>query len=305
MNGEWVKANEARRMEPRRTDGYNGMAKLRRKKFRLKHSDFSMPEHTTTVKHNKTETTPKKREQARNSIAEWTVTILLLLFGTTTLVQAFVIPTGSMEDTLLIGDHLLVDKLAYAPAGPISRFILPYEEPKHGDIIVFRYPGDITQTFVKRVIGVPGDHIKMVNRIVYRNDVRLNEPYVYHKFPYDPARDNFPGEPYPFAEGLQAELQRDMLEHHVVNGEVVVPPDSYFAMGDNRDNSLDSRYWGFVPRDNIIGKPLIIYWSYDAPTEALADTSVNIGHIIDLILHFPTKTRWKRTLRLIHGYPLN
>ena len=106
-------------------------------------------------------------------MAEWVVTILLLLFGTTTLVQAFVIPTGSMEDTLLIGDHLLVDKLAYAPAGSFSQHILPYEDPKHGDIIVFRYPADISQTFVKRVIGVPGDHIKLVNRTVYRNGVRL------------------------------------------------------------------------------------------------------------------------------------
>jgi signal peptidase I len=220
-------------------------------------------------------------------------------------VQAFVIPTGSMEDTLLIGDHLLVDKLAYAPAGPVSKFILPYEEPKHGDIIVFRYPGDISQTFVKRVIGVPGDHLKMVDRIVYRNGVRLNEPYVYHKFPYDPQRDNFPGEPTPFAEGLQAELQRDMLEHHVVNGEVVVPPKEYFAMGDNRDNSLDSRYWGFVPRDYIIGKPLLIYWSYRASTEDLAGTTVGsmFSHFEDLAEHFFTRTRWSRTFKLIRGFP--
>ena len=262
-----------------------------------------MPQRTATANHPKTEqNAPKKKEHARNSIAEWTVTILLLLFGTTTLVQAFVIPTGSMEDTLLIGDHLLVDKLAYAPAGPISRYLLPYEEPHHGDIIVFRYPADITQTFVKRVIGVPGDHIKMINRIVYRNGVRLNEPYVYHKLPYDPARDNFPGEPYPYAEGLQAQLQRNMLEHDVVNGEVVVPPDSYFAMGDNRDNSLDSRYWGFVPRENIIGKPLLIFWSYDAPTADLVDFTEN--HFIDLAKNFFVKTRWKRELKLVRGYPI-
>src|SRR5581483_7740206 len=246
-----------------------------------------------------------KREPARNSIAEWAVTILLLLFGTTTLVQAFVIPTGSMEDTLLIGDHLLVDKLAYSPTGTVSRYLLPYEQPKHGDIIVFHPPHDITQTYVKRVIGIPGDHIKMVNRIVYRNGVRLNEPYVVNKFPYDPSRDNFPGEPSPFAEGLQAQLQRDMLENHVVNGEVVVPPNSYFAMGDNRDNSLDSRYWGFVPRDYIIGKPLLIYWSYRASTEDLAGTSVGslVGHFIDLCEHFFTRTRWTRTCRVIRGFP--
>ena len=96
-----------------------------------------------------------------------------------------------------------------------------------------------------------------------------------------------------------------MLENNVRNGEIVVPQGSYFAMGDNRDSSLDSRYWGFVPRENIIGKPLIIYWSYDAPTEALARPLMSIEHLLDLVQHFPTKTRWKRTFRLIHGYPLN
>src|SRR5690348_17549492 len=128
----------------------------------------------------------------RNSIAEWAVTILLLLFGTTTLCQAFVIPSGSMEDTLLVGDHLLVDKLAYSPAGGISQYLLPYQSPKHGDIIVFRYPPDLTQTLVKRLIGMPGDRIKIAKGVVYRNGVRLNEPYVYHKYAYDPNFDNFP-----------------------------------------------------------------------------------------------------------------
>src|SRR5579883_643969 len=172
-----------------------------------------------------------KAEPPRGAIAEWAITILLLLFGTTTLVQAFVIPTGSMEDTLLIGDHLLVDKLAYAPSGSISKYILPYENPKDGDIIVFRYPVDITQTFVKRVIGVPGDHIKMINQQVYRNGVKLNEPYVVHKNPYpDSFRDNFPS-----SEPNLIELPpgQEMLTHNVANGEVVVPANSFFAMGDN------------------------------------------------------------------------
>ena len=265
-----------------------------------------MAQQTATVKPSSTaQPVPHTREQPRNSIAEWAVTILLLLFGTTTLVQAFVIPTGSMEDTLLIGDHLLVDKLAYAPAGAVSKYVLPYEQPKHGDIIVFRYPVDISQTFVKRVIGVGGDRLKMINRVIYRNGVALNEPYVYHKFPYDASRDNFPGEPSPFAEGLQAQLQREMLERHVVNGEIIVPRGSYFAMGDNRDNSLDSRYWGFVPRDYIIGKPLLIYWSYRASTEDLAGSSVDslLTHFVDLGEHFFTRTRWDRTFRIIRGYP--
>ena len=237
----------------------------------------------------------------RGAIAEWTITILLLLFLTTTLVQAFVIPTGSMEDTLLVGDHLLVDKLAYAPSGPVSKYLLPYTPVKRGDIIVFRYPVDITQTFVKRCMGVPGDRIKLVNKEVYLNGVKLDEPYKVHKTEYiDSYRDNFPSEPnanvYPGA--------IDMLQNHVVNGEVVVPPNYYFAMGDNRDQSLDSRYWGFVPRENIIGKPLIIYWSYDTSTDRLNNSSISIDHVLDLAQNFFSKTRWRRSFRLIHGYPV-
>ena len=240
-------------------------------------------------------------EPQRGFIAEWTVTIILLLFGTTSLVQAFVIPTGSMEDTLLIGDHLLVDKLSYAPSGVISRHILPYSDVHRGDIIVFRYPVDIQQTFVKRAIGIPGDHIRLVNKQLILNGKPVTEPYVYHKTEYiDSYRDNFPSDPNVHV----VDSALDMLQNHVQNGDVVVPAGFVFAMGDNRDSSLDSRYWGFVPRDNIVGKPLIIYWSYDAPTEALANPSIGIDHIIDLVEHFPTKTRWRRTLRLIHGYPL-
>jgi signal peptidase I len=240
-------------------------------------------------------------ERPRGFIAEWAVTIILLLFGTTNLVQAFVIPTGSMEDTLLIGDHLLVDKLAYSPAGAVSKRILPYSDVKRGDIIVFRYPVDIQQTFVKRCIGVPGDRLKLVDKRLFLNGHAVNEPYVYHKTEYiDSYRDNFPSEPNVHV----AESASDMLNNHVFNGEVLVPPGFYFAMGDNRDSSLDSRYWGFVPGANIVGKPLIIYWSYDATTEALSGPLVSIDHLLDLVQHFPTKTRWSRTLRLVRGYPL-
>jgi signal peptidase I len=240
----------------------------------------------------------KRGHSERGTIAEWTVTILLLLFGTTTLVQAFVIPTGSMENNLLVGDHLLVDKLAYAPPGPVSKYLLPYQEIKRGDIIVFRYPVDIRQTFVKRVIGVPGDRIRIENKQVIRNGERLTEPYKVHKTEYvDSYRDNFPSQPY-----LQlSDGATDMLEKHVANGEIVVPPNTYFAMGDNRDNSLDSRYWGFVPRANIIGKPLIIYWSYETTTERLANPTIGWDHAVDLVQNFFTKTRWRRTFMLIHG----
>ncbi len=236
----------------------------------------------------------------REGIAGWVIPIILLLFSTTLLAQNFVIPTGSMEDTLLIGDHLLVDKLSYAPAGPLSAHLLPYQQPKHGDIIVFRSPADLKMTLVKRLIGLPGDRIHLVNKQVYRNGEKLYEPYTFHKTDFiDPYRDNFPA--LPSAQVLPGGV--DMLEHNLVNGEVVVPPNCYFAMGDNRDNSLDSRYWGFVPRDNIIGKPLIIYWSYDASTEALLGPTISVDHMVDLLEHFFTKTRWRRTFKLVRGYP--
>jgi signal peptidase I len=241
------------------------------------------------------------RDVRRGFVAEWTVTIVLLLFGMTTLVQAFVIPSASMEDTLLIGDHVLVDKLLYAPSGPVSKHILPYRDVRRGDIIVFRYPLNIQEDYVKRAIGVPGDHIKLVNKQLILNGHAVDEPYAVHKTSYiDSYRDNFPSEPNT---GLPPSAV-DMLEHHVENGEVVVPPGFLFAMGDNRDNSSDSRYWGFVPRENIVGTPLIVYWSFEAPTEDLTNPNIGIDHIFDIVTHFFTKTRWSREFRLTRGYPL-
>ena len=241
-------------------------------------------------------------QSARNFVHEWTINILILLFGTTTLVQAFIVPTPSMDPTVRVGDHLLVDKLAYAPPGPLSKYLLPYTEPKRGDIIVFRYPMDISQNYVKRVIGVPGDHIHLVNKTVYLNGKALVEPYAVHVFPeMRPYRDNFPNaQPTPDEPVYQRAV--DMVAQHVWNGDLVVPPGYYFAMGDNRDNSLDSRYWGFVPRENIIGKPLFIFWSYDAPTQDLVDFTAN--HFVDLAKNFFSKTRWDRELKLVRGYPI-
>jgi signal peptidase I len=248
----------------------------------------------------------KLHKHTRNGVAEWAVTILLLLFGTTTLCQAFVIPTGSMEDTLRVGDHLLVDKLAYAPVSSISRYFLPYEEPQHGDIIVFQYPPDIQQTLVKRLIGLPGDRIRISNGVVFRNGNRLNEPYAYHKYAYDPTLDNFPWLCCrAVKEDSALEAQKQMLEGQVSSGEVIVPHNHYFGMGDNRDNSSDSRYWGFIPRDNIIGKPVLIYWSYRASTQDLTgQTPVSLlTHGVDLAQHFFTRTRWDRTFRVVRGFP--
>tara|TARA_Y100000588_G_scaffold387687_5_gene486046 strand:+ start:5391 stop:6194 length:804 start_codon:yes stop_codon:yes gene_type:complete len=235
----------------------------------------------------------------RGVVAEWTVTIILLLFGTTTLVQAFVIPTGSMENTLLIGDHLLVDKLAYSPAGFISKYLLPYQGVQRGDIIVFRYPVDPSQTFVKRVVAIPGDRIRIKGKSLVLNGEIIHEPFVEHRTAHlDSYRDNFPSRP-----NMQVYDQAiEMLKNHVDHGEVVVPKDHYFTLGDNRDLSLDSRYWGFVPRENIIGKPLVIYWSYDAPTHRLQEAGISFAHLKDLVLNFFVKTRWSRSFNLIHSH---
>lgn len=163
--------------------------------------------------------------------------------------RAYIIPTGAMEDTILIGDQLLVR-------------VLGVSAPSRRDIVVYRYPMDVREAFVKRCMGAPGDRIKLVIKQVYLNGKKLDEPYAYHKTKYiESYRDNFPSQP----DIRLANLGRDMLEHHVVNGEVVVPPDNYFVMGDNRDSSLDSRYTGFVPRANLVGAPWIVYWSYEAP----------------------------------------
>lgn len=242
---------------------------------------------------------PPKPEPIRGWVADWAFNILILLFGTTLLIQAFVVPSSSMEGTILIGDHLFVDKLAYSPSGAISRFLLPYEEPRRGDIIVFRYPMDIRFNYVKRLIGVPGDHIKIVSRQVYINGKPINEPYAQHiRNGNDSYLDNFPSHPafpvYPPA--------LEMLEKNVENGELVVPPGNYFAMGDNRDNSADSRFWGFVPRENIVGKPLFIFWSFDAPTDQWTDMS--IGHIFDVAINFFSKTRWNRTFQFVRAVPI-
>ena len=242
------------------------------------------------------------KEVHRGFIAEWTVTIVLLLFATTALVQAFVIPSASMQDTLLIGDHVLVDKLVYSPPGGITSKLLPYRDVRRGDIIVFRYPLNIKEDYVKRAIGIPGDRIKLVNKQLWLNGRPVQEPYVIHASSYPSRyRDNFPENAAD--EGLPQRAQ-EMLRDHVKDGELVVPRGFVFAMGDNRDNSADSRYWGLVPRENIVGTPVIIYWSYDASTADLTNPNIGLDHIIDVVVNFIPKTRWKRTFKLIRGYPL-
>jgi signal peptidase I len=239
-----------------------------------------------------------QKSTAREYLESLVVTVILALFGTTFLVQAFKIPSSSMEDSLLIGDHLMVDKVSYGPEG-IWGWLMPYKEIHRDQIIVFRYPRDPATYFVKRIIGIPGDRIHLENKAVFRNGVKLEEPYAVHKSgSYDEFRDDFPN----FVSGSGFPDWMLQVPEYTEDGDIVVPAGEYFVMGDNRDLSSDSRYWGFVPRENIVGNPLILYWSFESSSEEYRDTGVasSIGRLFDVLFHFPQKTRWRRMFRRVH-----
>jgi signal peptidase I len=233
------------------------------------------------------------------------VTVLLALFGTTFVVQAFKIPSASMESTLLIGDHLLVNKFIVGGHGAWYEKFLPYRALERGDIIVFKYPYQDHQHFVKRVIGLPGDHLKLVDQQVYVNGKLLNEPYAAHdpSAPYDPFNYNFPPRGVQmFSSPVQLEWAHE-IKKYVVGNEIIVPQGKYFAMGDNRDRSSDSRYWGFVDRDAIMGRPFLIYWSVNATSADYSSESTfwtRLSGVIDTLIHLPARTRWSRMLHTVH-----
>jgi signal peptidase I len=178
------------------------------------------------------------------------VAVILAFFVRTFVVQAFKIPSGSMEPNLLIGDHLLVNKFVFAPAlTSLERMLLPIDTISRGDIIVFKYPKDPSRDFIKRVIGLPGDTIEMQNKKVYVNGKPLDETYAHFIYPPDEGTSGAPDTGVP----------ADLLQSFPL---MTVPPDNYFMMGDNRDNSEDSRYWGFMPRDHVKGKALFVYFSF-------------------------------------------
>ncbi len=227
------------------------------------------------------------------------VTILLALFGTTFIVQAFKIPSESMEPTLLVGDHLLVNKFVFGGRGSWYEKLLPYRAIRHGDIIVFKFPFDDHPYYVKRVIGLPGDHIHISGNQVYINRHLLNEPYLVH----DPsAEDPFDGG-YPplradFRElALRPEWAAE-IARYIQGDDLVVPPGEYFVMGDNRDHSWDSRYWGFVDRRAVMGRPMLVYWSVRATADDYADRSLfgSLRGIGGTLVHLPAQTRWHRML---------
>jgi signal peptidase I len=226
-------------------------------------------------------------------------TVVIAIFVITFVVQAFQIPSESMENTLLVGDYLLVNKLCYGGPG-FGDHLLPYQKIATGDIIVFHYPVDPTQHFVKRVVGVPGDRLRMINKKVFINGQPLDEPYVrFLEPPINMFRDNFPRTDIP-AYGLEGKWWLQMRKL-VEDGELIVPQGHYFVLGDNRDDSQDSRYWGFVPRENIIGKPLLIYWSVqDWDRNPSSSVRGRLSHLAYAITHIFQLTRWNRTLRLVH-----
>jgi len=240
----------------------------------------------------------------REYIESLVVTIILALFGTTFVVQAFKIPSQSMVPTLLVGDHLLVDKFIFGGRGHWYDHLLPYRDVQRGDVIVFPYPYDGHAYYVKRAIGLPGDRIKIVRQIVYINGAPLKEPYAFHdpKMPYDRFGANFPPlDLEDFDPMMRPEWAAQIL-NYVHDGELVIPPGKYFAMGDNRDDSSDSRYWGFVDRQAIIGRPIVIYWSVRS-AEAEYEGRGFYGQFLDLLdalIHLPARTRGDRILRLVH-----
>src|SRR5437588_3318810 len=220
-------------------------------------------------------------------------TVVIPIFVITFIGQAFQIPSESMENTRLVGDYLLVNKLCYGGQG-LGDHLMAYQSIKRGDIIVFHYPVDPQQHFVKRVIGVPGDHLRMVSKKVLINGRPLDEPYVHFlEPPNNLFRDNFPRTDIP-AIGLEGKWWLEMRKL-VEDGQLIVPEGHYFVMGDNRDNSQDSRYWGFVPRENIIGRPLLIYWSVQSWKGSRLSSSSWSGKLYHLaygITHIFQITRW-------------
>ena len=214
------------------------------------------------------------------------IAIVIILF----LYQPVKVEGTSMMPSLVDQERIFINKFVYRfGLGEIAR----------GDTVVFYYPSDPTKSYIKRVIGLPGDRLRIDAKQVYLNGRALEEPYKVHGTPYlEPYRDTFPAPPNRHVERPAVR----MLAENVKGGELVVPAGMYFALGDNRDNSLDSRYWGFVPRESIIGKPLFIYWSFEQP--AFDGSRSTSEHLLDVAANFFSRTRWNRTFMLVRAHPI-
>jgi signal peptidase I len=226
-----------------------------------------------------------KKSTVREYFESIVIAVILALFVRTWVFQAFKIPTGSMENNLLIGDHLVVNKFVFSPTiSAVERAILPVHTIARGDVVVFKYPEDPERDFIKRVIGLPGDTLEVRRKVVYINGTPLEEPYVHFLTPASP-------------EGHEV-TSFDVREHY---GPVTVPPANYFVMGDNRDNSQDSRYWGFLPAHYVKGKALMVYWSYEAGSDEYREEGLGatVRNVVSTVAHFFTRTRWDRLFHQI------
>lgn len=244
----------------------------------------------------------EKEETPLEAFASICSVLVIGLFVLTFIFQNFEIPSSSMEKTLLIGDHVMVNRIALAPASKWAPFV-HYRDVRRGDVIVFYKPGEPDLYLVKRVIGIPGDRIHLRNGVVFRNGQQQDEAYAIKPDyqDYFPYRDDFPSVPAAQSGDVTPTWALD-LPGHVQNGDLVVPAGEYFAMGDNRPVSLDSRYWGFVPRENIVGSPLFIYWSFIEQEDQYERQSAGerIAFYVHVVTHFFSQTRWRRTLRVVH-----
>jgi signal peptidase I len=248
---------------------------------------------------------PKHDETPLEAFASICGVLAVGLFVLTFVFQNFAIPSSSMVSALLVGDHVLVDRITLAPPAAYAPFV-NYRNIRHGDIIVFYKPtleANGEHLFlVKRVMGLPGDRIHLRAGIVYRNGVALDEPYAAKPsdMDYSAYRDDFPSVAGSNSVDVTAEWA-EALPTYIQGQDLVVPPGMYFAMGDNRPVSLDSRFWGFVPRSNIVGRPLFVYWSFDTPESQEFKTSLadRVGWILHETIHFFDGTRWRRTLHRV------
>jgi signal peptidase I len=244
----------------------------------------------------------KPRETTVEFLASLAGVLVTGLFIITFILQAFEIPSSSMEDTLLIGDHVFVNREQFAPQTRWLGPVLPYRDIHRGDIVVFLSPETPGLFVVKRIMGIPGDRIHLRDGVVYRNGEKLNEPYVRHKEgDFNPYRDNFPAVPPSDMYNVKNPDWTAELPKHIEGEDLVVPPDSFFGMGDNRDVSYDSRFWGFIPRANVIGRPMFIYWSFVTPPNQyeMRSWGDRFGFLAHIVIHFFDETRWSRTFKAV------
>ncbi len=257
-------------------------------------------------------TTVDQEQQAPSAVAQTEETPLefvasisgVLVFGLfllTFVFQNFVIPSGSMLKTLLVGDHVLVDRITLAPKTAWAPFV-HYRDVRRGDIVVFYKPGEPDLFLVKRVVGIPGDRIHLRNGVVFLNGKAQSEPQTEktNDLIYQPYRDDFPAVHPSEDVGATATWSAE-LPTHVHGEDLLVPAGDYFCMGDNRPYSLDSRYWGFVPRENIVGRPLFVYWSFITGEDQINKTGARdqAAWLVHIVVHFFDQTRWSRTFHRV------